>query len=246
MKLRLDQALVARGLVRSRNQGREFILAGKVLLNGIVCRRASTAVNPDSRIELDPSAHEHRVGRGYDKLGDFLAAHPVDFQGRHVVDGGASTGGFTQQALERGAASVLCVELGRDQLDDRLRRNPRVECRDGIDICDLRTTAAPCEILMLDLSFTSLRNILPHIKIQLDPEALLIALVKPQFEAEPAMLSGSGRLKRPALAERLLEAVLDCAMDHGWTILARQAVEPGPDQRNREFFFLARRISRLA
>jgi len=238
---RLDQVLLKRGLVRSRNQGREFILSGQVLLDGVACRRPSQPVSDASRIEIDEGAHRHRVGRGYDKLGRFLSLHPVEFEGRFVVDGGASTGGFTQQALERGASRVVAIELGRDQLDGELRSSPRVESCEHCDLLGVEDLDAPCEILLLDLSFISLKRVLPSIRLPFARKARIIALVKPQFEAESRELTAAGRLRNPARAEAILESVLDCARDCGWTILAKEPVEPGPDQKNREFFFLAHR-----
>lgn len=241
MSPRLDQALLERGLVRSRNQGREFILSGQVTLDGEPCLRPSKTVSRESVIELKDEANRHRVGRGYDKLGHFLARHPVDFEGRLVVDGGASTGGFTQQALERGAARVVAIELGRDQLDEELRLSARVESREHRDLMQVDDLESPCEILLLDLSFVSLKQVLPALRLPLARETLLVALVKPQFEAESRDLTAAGRLRKPARAQALLESVLDCAQECGWTILATEPVEPGPDQKNREFFFLARR-----
>ncbi len=239
MKRRLDLALVDRGLVHSRNQGREFILKGQVLVDGIACSRPAQPVLDETRIRITDDAHRHRVGRGYDKLGAFLALHPLEFTGRFVVDGGASTGGFTQQALERGAAAVLAVEIGRDQLAPSLVENPRVDSRENCDILSITELDEECRILMLDLSFVSLLTILPALRLPLAPDAALLALVKPQFEVARKELTAAGRLRRPERAEKIFASVLDCARQLGWRILAEEPVEPGPDQRNREFMFSA-------
>jgi 23S rRNA (cytidine1920-2'-O)/16S rRNA (cytidine1409-2'-O)-methyltransferase len=243
---RLDRALVERGLVRSRNQGREFILDGLVLVAGQVVTRPAELVGPQQEILLAPAASRQRVGRGYDKLRRFLEGKGIDFNQRHVVDGGAASGGFSQLALERGAASVLAVELGRGQLAADLRGEPRLRALEAQDIRAVTTLPAPCDILMLDLSFISLRNVLPKLRLPLAPRALLIALVKPQFEAPPSALTAGGRLRDPELGERLLAAVLECARAEGWEPLASEAVEPGPDQRQREYFVLARRLGAAA
>ena len=241
MKRRLDQALVDRGLVRSRNQGREFILNGEVLVEGDPCLRPSHQVLEDSTIEISDSASRHRVGRGYDKLGAFLDLHPLDFSNRYVVDGGASTGGFTQQALERGAGAVLAVEIGSGQLAPDLARHPRVESRENCDLLGIDELERDCEILLLDLSFVSLLTALPALRLPFAPGARLLALVKPQFELPRRELSAAGKPRRPKEAEKVLNSVLDCAAGLGWTILAQEPVEPGPDQRNREFMFSALR-----
>jgi 23S rRNA (cytidine1920-2'-O)/16S rRNA (cytidine1409-2'-O)-methyltransferase len=241
VKRRLDQALVDRGLVRSRNQGREFILNGEVLLEGSPCLQPSQLVSEDAGIEIAESASLHRVGRGYDKLGSFLDLHPIDFTGRFVVDGGASTGGFTQQALERGAASVLAVEIGKGQLAPGLLEHPRVLSRENCDLLSITRLDTDCQILMLDLSFVSLLTILPALKLPLAPDACLVALVKPQFELPRREFTAGGRFRRPNAWQKVLHSILDCARHQGWTILAEEPVEPGPDQRHREFMFSALR-----
>jgi len=236
---RLDRVLVERGLVRSRNQGREFILEGLVSVDGRVVTRPAEPVRAEQGITLATAANARRVGRGYDKLRRFLAGKPVAFQGRQVVDGGAASGGFSQYALEQGAAAVLAVELGRGQLDRDLRTDPRLRVLEAQDIRAVTALPAPCEILLLDLSFISLCAVLPKLKLPLAPAAWLVALIKPQFEAPPGALTAGGRLRDGALAERLRDQVLDCARAQGWEIIAVETVAPGPDQRQREYFALA-------
>ncbi len=239
MKRRLDQVLVDRSLVSSRNQGREFILNGDVLVDGKPILRPSHGTPENALIQISESASLHRVGRGYDKLGSFLNRHPLEFAGRFVVDGGASTGGFTQQALERGAEAVLAVEIGSGQLAPILLEDPRVESRENCDLLSISELDRDCEILMLDLSFVSLLTVLPALRLPLAPDAKMLALVKPQFESPRKELTGSGRPKRPGAPKKILRSVLDCAVQLGWTILAEGSVEPGPDQRNLEFMFSA-------
>lgn len=240
MSVRLDRALVERGFVRSRNQGREFILEGLVSVEGQVVTRPAEPVRAEQAISLAAAASQRRVGRGYDKLRRFLAGKPIDFRGRQVVDGGAASGGFSQYALEQGAAAVLAVELGRGQLDASLREEPRLRLLEAQDVRAVTHLPEPCEILLLDLSFISLCSVLPKLKLPLAAGAWLVALIKPQFEAPPGALTAGGRLRDAALAERLRDKVLDCARAQGWEILGVDAVEPGPDQRQREFFALAR------
>lgn len=239
MNSRLDRALVERGFVRSRNQGREFILEGLVSVDGQIVTRPAEPVRTEQTISLAAAASRRRVGRGYDKLRRFLEGKSLDFRGRQVVDGGAASGGFSQYALEQGAAAVLAVELGHGQLDAALSEEPRLQLLEAQDIRAVASLPAPCEILLLDLSFISLCAVLPKLKLPLAAGARLVALIKPQFEAPSGALTAGGRLRDAALAERLRDKVLDCAQVQGWAILAVEAVEPGPDQRQREFFVLA-------
>ncbi|MCP4549122.1 MAG: TlyA family RNA methyltransferase [bacterium] len=240
---RLDLALVARDLVRSRNQGREFIRAGQVLVDGDICRKPSQSVNPQTHIAVKTEASRHRVGRGYDKLRTFLTKHPVDFSGRLVVDGGASTGGFTQIALEGGARSVLAVELGRDQLAAEIKLDPRVQSIEKFDIRNLTDLDADCDILLLDLSFVSLKEILPELRLPFAPDALLVALVKPQFELPSNKLTSAGRVRYAKDIDKALAGVFTCLPTCGWTVEHWAEVEPGPDQVNLEFLILAQRLA---
>jgi len=244
LKRRLDQALVDRALVRSRSQGREFIRAGLVRVGGSVCLKPGRLVSPGEDLALAAQASVHRVGRGYDKLGAFLAEHPLDFRDRFVLDGGACTGGFTQQALERGARAVLAVDSGRGQLAPALGTDPRVESREGMDLREIKVLPAPCEILLLDLTGTSLVDLLPDLAFPLAPGAHLLALVKPQYEVSARERTGGGRVKSGSSARRAVDRVLDCLWEQGWRILARQDIEPGPDQSNRETFVLAQYMDR--
>jgi len=238
---RLDQLLVRRGLVRSRSQGREFILAGRVLVGGAACRRPGHELAADADLALMPGTSRHRVGRGYDKLRAFLDGHPLDFTGRLVVDGGAATGGFTQLALERGARCVVAVDLGEGQLAPELRGDPRVVVRERCDLRTLDDLPAPCEILLLDLSGPSLRDVLPALRLPLAPGARLVALVKPQFELPARARTSSGRVRRDRDAEQVLDAVAAAAEASGWGGTSRGQAPRGPDQLNREYFILARR-----
>jgi 23S rRNA (cytidine1920-2'-O)/16S rRNA (cytidine1409-2'-O)-methyltransferase len=241
VSLRLDRLLVRRGLVRSRSQGREFILSGRVLVDGAACRRPGRELAEDADLDIAAGTSRHRVGRGYDKLRGFLEEHSLDFAGCLVVDGGAATGGFTQLALERGARCVVAVDLGEGQLAPELRGDPRVIVREGCDLRTLDVLPAPCEILLLDLSGPSLREVLPALRLPLAPAARLAALVKPQFELPARARTGSGRVRDVREAARVLAAVAAAATESGWRVTARGPAPQGPDQLNREYFILARR-----
>ena len=221
--------------MRSRSQGREFILAGHVLVGGIPCTKPGRALDGSESIALTSDTSAHRVGRGYDKLLSFLSVHPVDFDGRRVVDGGAATGGFTQLALELGAAAVAAVELGTEQLAQELASDPRVLNLQGTDLLTLRQLPWACEVLLLDLSGPSLLDILPALRLPFAPEARLVTLVKPRYIVRP--VRRRGRVD----GETARLAVERCLADNGWAVIAAALVPRGPEQADEESFVLAAR-----
>jgi 23S rRNA (cytidine1920-2'-O)/16S rRNA (cytidine1409-2'-O)-methyltransferase len=181
---RLDAAVVERGLAQTRERARALILAGRVIVNGQVVSKAGATVAPDARIDLTAPDHPY-VGRGGLKLAGALDAFGIDPTGRRALDVGASTGGFTDALLQRGAAHVTAVDVGHGQLDWRLRNDPRVTVHEGVNARALTAQVAPepVSIATIDVSFISLRHILPAVRPLLTEDADVIALVKPQFEA---------------------------------------------------------------
>ena len=182
---RIDVALVERGLFASRAKAREAIEAGLVRVDGRRIEKPSEPVDAASRI--DAAAPYRWVSRGGVKLEAALDAFAIDPQGLACLDIGASTGGFTHVLLERGAAHVLCVDVGTGQLHPSIARDPRVTSREQTDarnlaVSDLR---APPALIVVDVSFISLERILPHVLGLAAPRAKLVALIKPQFEAGP-------------------------------------------------------------
>jgi 23S rRNA (cytidine1920-2'-O)/16S rRNA (cytidine1409-2'-O)-methyltransferase len=238
---RLDLALVERDLVRSRNQGREFILSGLITVNGEQVLKPSLKISAGDTIEISDLASRHRVGRGYDKLRRFLDTHPLDFSDLFVVDAGASTGGFTQIALEGGAGKVLAVELGHEQLAADLLKDPRVESREGLDIRKLTIPQGVCDILLMDLSFISLLEVLPNLELPLSEKAVMVVLIKPQFEMHRSRLTSAGEVRYPKESVAAFDRVIDCIQNLKWCIVAREIVKPGPDQVNGEYFVMATR-----
>ena len=183
-KKRLDVVITERGLVPSRTRAQALILAGKVLLNGEVESKAGTQVDPEADIEIIEPDHPW-VSRGALKLVAALDEFEISPEGLDCLDVGASTGGFTDVLLERGARRVIALDVGRGQLDWRLRNDPRVVVREGVNARHLRTGALPFTpaLATVDVSFISLRLIIPALLPHLAAEALIICLVKPQFEA---------------------------------------------------------------
>ena len=236
-KTRLDMALVDRGLAPSRERARALILGGHVTIDGQVVSKAGAPVKPDARIELATPDHPY-VGRGGVKLAGALDAFAIDPTGRRALDVGASTGGFTDVLLQRGAASVIALDVGRGQLDWRLRSDPRVLVREGVNARLLAADDVPYRVslVVIDVAFISLRHILPALPPFLDPAADVVALVKPQFEAGRDEVGKHGIVADPAVHAAVIARVTEYAAASG---LARVAMTPSPitgATGNQEFF----------
>ncbi|MEO8481421.1 MAG: TlyA family RNA methyltransferase [Acidobacteriota bacterium] len=241
-KSRLDLLLVSRGLVATRERARALILAGEVTVNGTSVVKAGTAVDHEAVVELKQADHPW-VGRGGIKLDHALTIFHIDATGRRALDIGASTGGFTDVLLSRGAAHVVAIDVGENQLDWRLRTDPRVLCLERVNARYLTPAALPEEhrtfdIATVDVSFISLKHILPVVPRLLAPDGRLIVLVKPQFEAGRADVGTGGIVRDPAVHARVVERVTTEAHQVG---LVRLGLEPSPitgAEGNREFLML--------
>ena len=236
-KQRLDIVLVERGLVASRERARALILGGHVTVDGHVVSKAGAPVAVDARVELATPDHPY-VGRGGVKLAHALDAFALDPRGRRALDVGASTGGFTDVLLQRGAASVIALDVGRGQLDWRLRTDPRVVVKEGVNARALTREDVPHDVSLvtIDVAFISLRHILPALPPFLDRPADIVALVKPQFEAGREEVGKGGLVTDPAVHEAVLARVTEAALAHG---LARIAMAPSAitgATGNQEFF----------
>ncbi len=241
-KPRLDVVLVERGLVPSRERARALILAGDVRVDGVPVTKAGAAVDANATIVLREPDHPW-VGRGGLKLAHALDVFGLDVADRVALDLGASTGGFTDVLLTRGAAHVVAVDVGHNQLDWRLRTDPRVTVLEGVNARSLTPDRLPAEhrafdVITIDVSFISLRHILHTLRDLLRPGGRVIALVKPQFEAGRAEVGPGGIVRDPAVHERTVRDVAAEAVRVGLTHLA---VEPSPvtgAHGNREFLML--------
>jgi 23S rRNA (cytidine1920-2'-O)/16S rRNA (cytidine1409-2'-O)-methyltransferase len=234
---RLDVVLVDRGLAPSRERARALILAGQVTVDGRVVSKAGAAVTAEARVELSSPDHPY-VGRGGVKLAGALDAFAIDPAGRRALDVGASTGGFTDVLLQRGAASVIALDVGRGQLDWRLRTDSRVIVREGVNARALTSADVPHRVSLatIDVAFISLRHILPALPPFLEPGADVVALVKPQFEAGRGDVGRRGIVSDPAVHEAVVARVTDAAAACG---LARVDMAPSPitgATGNQEFF----------
>ena len=181
MKQRLDKLMLARGLVGSRSEAENWIRLGRVRVGGQTAAKPGLFVDESVPIELAVS--ERYVSRAGLKLAGAAKAFNLDFHSKTVLDIGSSTGGFTDFALQHGAKKVYAVDVGTDQLHPSLRGNKRIELYEKTDIRDF-VPNQPVDIVVGDVSFISLRDILPHVaKHIMQPETILVAMVKPQFEA---------------------------------------------------------------
>ena len=246
MKQRLDLALVARGLAASRERARALILAGKVRVDGQVQTKAGHAAAPDAAIEIDEPDHPW-VGRGGVKLAHALDTFGIDPAGRDVLDIGASTGGFTDVCLQRGAAHVVALDVGHNQIDWKLRSDPRVTVLERVNARALTADQLPDAhrrfgLVTIDVSFISLRHILPVVPPLLERDGSVVALVKPQFEAGRDDVESGGIVRDPAVHARVIEEVTEAAAAEG---LARRGLSPSPitgAEGNQEFLIWLQRV----
>ena len=236
---RLDAALVDRGLAASRERARACILAGQVRVNGQTVTKAGTPVAADADIRLDVPDHPY-VGRGGLKLAHALDAFGIPADGRLALDIGASTGGFTDVLLQRGARRVVALDVGHNQLDWRLRSDPRVVVLERVNARTLTPAALPpdstsFDIVTIDVSFISLRQILPVVPPLLAPDADVVALVKPQFEAGRADVGAGGIVRDPEVQRRVVDEVTAAAAALGLRRVASVESPITGMEGNREF-----------
>jgi 23S rRNA (cytidine1920-2'-O)/16S rRNA (cytidine1409-2'-O)-methyltransferase len=229
--------MLERALVATRERARALILAGQVKVDGTVVSKAGTAVADDALIELITPDHPY-VGRGGIKLAHALDAFEIAVTGRIALDIGASTGGFTDVLLQRGASTVIALDVGRGQLDWRLRNDPKVIVREGVNARALTRDDVPypVDLATIDVAFISLRHIFPALPPVLAPLADVVALVKPQFEAGRDRVGKGGIVSDPEVHAAVLAQVTDAASAAGFS---RLAMTPSPitgAEGNREFF----------
>lgn len=201
-KLRLDAELTRRGLVATRSQAESFIKLGKVMVNDQVISKPGFFVSEEVAIQLD--AGEQYVSRAGLKLASVAEILKLDFKNKVVLDVGSSTGGFTDYSLRHGAKIVYAVDVGTDQLHPSLRKNDKVKLFEKTDIRNFRMKEAP-ELVVIDVSFISLREILPHIAQELaNARTQIVAMVKPQFEAGRDQIN-KGVIKNDAVRRQILK-----------------------------------------
>jgi 23S rRNA (cytidine1920-2'-O)/16S rRNA (cytidine1409-2'-O)-methyltransferase len=240
--VRLDQALVSRGLARSRQHATELIRAGDITVDGTVAAKPSLSVRDDSEIDAPVDTY---VGRAAHKLLGALADSGTVVHGR-ALDAGASTGGFSQVLLEAGAERVYAVDVGHDQLAPSLRGDPRVVVHEGTNLRDLtlgHVEGEPVDLVVADVSFISLRLLLQRMLAVLRPDGTALLMVKPQFEVGRERLGPGGVVREERDRIDAVDGVAEAAKALGWTEDWRGTSRlPGPAG-NVELFLRLRRTA---
>ena len=236
-KTRLDVALVERGLAASRERAQALIMAGQVRVDGQVIAKASATIAADTHIALEVPDHPY-VSRGGVKLAHALDTFRVDPAGKRALDVGASTGGFTDVLLQRGAASVIALDVGHGQLDWTLRNDPRVDVHEGVNARMLTSADVPhrVDLVVVDVSFISLGHILPALPPFMNDHADLVALVKPQFEAGRDQVGRHGLVTDPAVHDEVIARVTAQAEAAGFARLGMAPSAITGATGNQEFF----------
>jgi 23S rRNA (cytidine1920-2'-O)/16S rRNA (cytidine1409-2'-O)-methyltransferase len=258
MKRRLDHTVAALGLTTSRSQAESFIRLGKVTVNGKVVTKAGALVVETDKVEL--KATEQYVSRAGLKLASVAEIFKLDFRGKMVLDVGSSTGGFTDYALRHGADKVIAVDVGTDQLHPSLRSDERIELHEKSDIRNvrLRRKAASSkqqevsnsndvfidhipDIVVADVSFISLQDILPSVAKLVDHHTLLVMMVKPQFEADQSRYKHKGVIKNDKMRRDILKDFEDWARQY-FVVVDKADSDVAGAKGNRERFYLLRKF----
>ena len=202
---RLDEALTRRGLAPTRTKAQALVMAGTVWVDGERMEKSGARVAPDAAISVKEKPHPY-VSRGGVKLQAALDAFDVYFEGMRCLDIGASTGGFTHCLLLRSAAHVTALDVGKGQLDASLRHDPRVTVLEGINARYLNEVqlGRPFDVVVMDVSFISVRKIIPHFSLVLEESGNAVVLIKPQFELKKGEVGKGGIVRDAALHDRVL------------------------------------------
>ena len=231
---RLDVLLTKSGLIESRQRAQALILAGKVRVAGETERRPDRSVRDDAVVTVDEVPRY--ASRGALKLGPALDRLQVDPAGRICADIGASTGGFTDVLLRRGAAKVFAIDVGRGLIHWRLRQDPRVVVIERVNARDLDSFPEPVSLMVADLSFISLEKVLPALRTAA-PSAEVVALFKPQFEVGKADVGKGGIVRDTVVIETALQRFRSWCEANGYQVTGEAASELAGAEGNQEFFF---------
>ncbi len=238
MKQRLDQAMVSRMLVTSRSQATSWIKLGKVMIGDRVITKPGFLVTTDTKISLN--AEDQYVSRAGLKLASVARVLKLNFKDKTVLDVGSSTGGFTDFSLQHGAKQVIAVDVGTDQLHLSLRSNPKIKLHEKTDIRDFTTDEKP-DIIVIDVSFISLREILPYIAKNLTKQNThIVAMVKPQFEAGKDQAS-KGVIKNNTIRRQILRD-FELWAKHYFVVQDKADSDVSGAKGNQERFYLLKPI----
>lgn len=254
MKHRLDHLLVQKQLVPTRSQAESYIRLGQVKVDGRVIKKPGYFVREEANVEF--GAKEQYVSRAALKLASVSQVLELDFKGKEVLDVGSSTGGFTDYALQHGAAKVVAVDVGTNQLHPKLREDERVELHEKTNILDFGISNlefrgdhskfehqnSKFNIILIDVSFTSLRNILPHIRDNLaSKNTQIIAMLKPQFEAGKDQLN-KGIVKNSKQRREILQKFELWCRENNFVVLKKSDSAVAGEKGNVERFYLLQRV----
>jgi 23S rRNA (cytidine1920-2'-O)/16S rRNA (cytidine1409-2'-O)-methyltransferase len=251
MKQRLDQRLVSLGLVASRSQAESYIKLGEVTVEGRVITKPGLLVDDNAQLRVTVAAQY--VSRAALKLASVASHFGLDFTNKTVLDVGSSTGGFSDYALHHGATSIIAVELGSDQLHPRLRADPRISLHEKTDIravhligtpsngpSSLELTSAP-DIILADVSFISLRDILPHLATLALPATDIVVMLKPQFEAGHHDLKHGGVIKNDRMRRTIVQD-FETWLRSRFVLINKADSDVSGAKGNRERFYVLRRM----
>jgi 23S rRNA (cytidine1920-2'-O)/16S rRNA (cytidine1409-2'-O)-methyltransferase len=240
-KTRLDQLLVDSGLAPTRSRAADLVRRGAVSVAGVQALKPGALIRADAALVVSPGASPY-VSRGGLKLAAALDAFGFEAEGRVALDLGASTGGFTDVLLNRGAAKVYAVDVGRDQLDKKLRADPRVVALEATDArsLDASLVKQPVGAVVADVSFISLTLVLPPALRLAAPGAWLVALVKPQFEAGRAAVGKDGIVRDAAKRKQAVAKIRQFIEEQGWTVVGETVSPISGRSGNEEFLIGAR------
>jgi 23S rRNA (cytidine1920-2'-O)/16S rRNA (cytidine1409-2'-O)-methyltransferase len=241
-KARLDLLLLERGLVESREKAKALIMAGRVEVDRVVVDKPGRLVATSSMVSLTPGGSAY-ASRGGDKLEAALRGFDIDVKDLTLMDVGASAGGFTDCLLRRGAGRVVCVDVGYGQLDWRLRQDPRVVVLEKTNARYLTRDHVPGPLhgAVIDVSFISLRLVVPPVSELLEPEAFMVALIKPQFEVGRGQVGKGGVVRDERLRQQVIETLSSFFEGLAWSV---QGVLPSPllgPKGNQEYLIYVRR-----
>jgi 23S rRNA (cytidine1920-2'-O)/16S rRNA (cytidine1409-2'-O)-methyltransferase len=237
-KQRLDVTMAGLGLVASRSQAESYVRLGQVKVNGRQATKPGQLVVATDQIQL--TVEEQYVSRAALKLKSAAELFKLNFKGKTVLDVGSSTGGFTQYALAHGASKVIAVDVGTDQLHPSLRPDPRIELHEKTDIRDF-TTRETIQLVVGDVSFISLREILPHVASLVDSQTDIVAMVKPQFEAGQSSVKHKGVIKNDKMRREILKDFEVWATQH-FRIINKADSGVAGSKGNIERFYVLRKL----
>lgn len=237
-RLRLDSLLVMRRIVSTRSQAESYIRLGKVYVDGKVIKKPGYFASDSAKIILKSDQYVSRAGL---KLASIAEKLKIDFTNKVVLDVGSSTGGFTDFALRNGASRVIAVDVGTNQLHKSLRENPKIELHEQTDIRDIYNLSAAVDIVVIDISFISLKEVLPHIQKLVGVEAYVVAMCKPQFES--GFNKHKGVIKNDKMRREILKD-FEQWLRTLFVVLNKADSDVAGEKGNRERFYLLRPLKR--